>query len=130
MRKPIDMNIDHVNICAPPQLLEKVKNFYCGVLGLTEGFRPTFSKNGYWLYAQGKAIIHLVESTAHYKNEKQGYFDHFALRTNGLTKVLERLKSDQIEYRTNHLPEIGLTQIFCKGPSGTGVEISYLDEPL
>jgi catechol 2,3-dioxygenase-like lactoylglutathione lyase family enzyme len=124
------MYIDHINIAAPSELLEEVKDFYCDVLGLTEGFRPNFSRDGYWLYSGEKALVHLIVSSGHHENEKQGYFDHFALRTTGLAKVLGRLDRFRIEYRTSHIAEIGLTQIFCKDPSGTGVELSFLDEPL
>jgi len=123
------MQLDHINISAPAELLDKVRDFYCDVLGFTEGFRPNFSKDGFWLYSQDKAIIHLVVSSLHHENKKQGYFDHFALRTTGLARVLEQLKAFNIEHTTNHLPEISLTQIFCKDPSGTGVEISFLNEP-
>ncbi|MCP4045157.1 MAG: diguanylate cyclase [Gammaproteobacteria bacterium] len=124
------MQLDHINIAAPAELLEKVRDFYCDVLGLTEGFRPDFSRDGYWLYSEDKAIIHLIVSSRHHENKKQGYFDHFALRTTGMAKVLEQLHAFSIEYRTSHLPEINLTQIFCKDPSGTGVEINFLNEPL
>jgi hypothetical protein len=44
------VHLDHINVCAPPTLLEQVKAFYEEVLGLADGFRPTFSSNGYWLY--------------------------------------------------------------------------------
>ena len=124
------MQLDHINISTPAGLLKKVRDFYCDVLGLKEGFRPNFSKDGFWLYSQDKAIIHLVVSSHHHENEKQGYFDHFALRTTGLAKILEQLDAFNIENRTSYLPEISLTQIFCKDPSGTGVEISFLNEPL
>jgi catechol-2,3-dioxygenase len=124
------MHIDHVNISAPRDLLLKVKDFYCDVLGLAEGFRPKFSKNGFWLYAEGKPIIHLVESLEHHRNETQGFFDHFALQTTGLAKVIEKLDSIGTEYKTSHLPEIGLSQIFLKDPSGIGVELNFLNETL
>ena len=122
------MYIDHINIAAPAELLEQVRDFYCEVLGFTTGFRPNFSQDGYWLYAQEKALIHLVVSSRHHKNERQGYFDHFALRTSVLAKIPEKLNTHGIEYTTNHLSDIGLTQIFCRDPSGTRVEISILDE--
>lgn len=124
------MQLDHINISAPTELLENVRDFYCDVLGLTEGFRPNFSKDGYWLYSEDKAIIHLIVSSSHHRNKKQGYFDHFAMRTSGLAKVLEQLNAFNIEYRISYIPEISLTQIFCKDPAGTGVELSFLNEPL
>lgn len=124
------MHIDHINISAPAGLLLKIRDFYCTVLGLEEGFRPELSSNGFWLYSEGKPIIHLVESTGHYPNENQGYFDHFALQASGLAKVIESLDGAEIQYNIKYLPEIGLSQVFCKDPSGTGVEINFPGECL
>lgn len=122
------MHIDHINISAPAELLLKVRDFYCDVLGLTEGFRPKFSRNGFWLYSEGKPIIHLVESFEHHRNERQGFFDHFALQATGLVKVLEQLNATGIEYKLSYIPEINLSQIFFKDPSGTGVEVNFINE--
>lgn len=122
------MHIDHINISAPADLLLKIRGFYCDVLGFEEGFRPKLSKNGFWLYSEGKPIIHLVESNAHHPSDKQGFFDHFALRASGLAKVLENLDAAGIRYRLNYMQEIGLSQVFCKDPSGTGVEINFPGE--
>ena len=122
------MHIDHINISAPAELLLKVRDFYCDVLGLTEGFRPEFPRNGFWLYSEGKPIIHLVESLEHHRNERQGFFDHFALQATGLAKVLEQLNATGIEYKLSYLPEINLSQIFFKDPSGTGVEVNFINE--
>ena len=119
------MHIDHINISAPFELLQKVRDFYCQVLGLVDGFRPQFPKRGFWLYAGDKPIIHLVESSEHHHNEKQGYLDHVAFQTTGLDSVLEKLNSNGIQYRLSHVPEINLAQIFCKDPSGTGVEVNF-----
>jgi len=53
------MQIDHINIKAPPALLEEVRDFYCEVLGLQEGARPEFASKGYWLYSAAGPIVHL-----------------------------------------------------------------------
>ena len=124
------MHIDHINISAPKELLLKVRDFYCEVLGLTEGFRPNFSRGGFWLYSEGKPIIHLIESTDHYHNEKQGFFDHFALQATGLAKICDNLDAAGIEYKVSYLSQIDMSQIFCKDPSGTGVEINFLNETV
>ena len=124
------MHIDHINISAPMGLLQDVRDFYCDVLGFTEGFRPQFSRAGFWLYSEDKPLIHLFESEEHFSNEKQGYFDHFALRATGITKVLQKLNDSDIKHRTSFLHDIGLTQIFCKDPSGTGVELNFVNELL
>ena len=124
------MHIDHINISAPKELLEQLRDFYCNVLGLREGFRPNLSRPGFWLYAGDNALIHLVESNSHYANDRQGYLDHFALRSAGLPKTLERLRSCNIDYRTSYIAELGLTQVFCRDPAGTGVEIGFPGETV
>ena len=124
------MNIDHVNIKAPPELLREVRDFYCHVLGLVEGFRPKFRSDGFWLYADGKAIIHLSESSGHHGDGIQGSFDHFAIRVDELSPTTERLDKIGLVYTTVQLSEIGLTQLFFKDPAGTGVEVNCLDKSI
>lgn len=124
------MHIEHINISAPMELLIKIKEFYCNIFEIEAGFRPNFSSNGYWLYFDGKAVIHLTHSNEHHQNEKQGYFDHVAFQMKGLKMMIDRLKMLGISYTTDHLPEIGMTQIFFKDPSGTGVEVNFLNETL
>ena len=85
------MHIDHVNICAPKELMEKLKVFYCETLELSVGFRPKFSNHGYWLYAGDKAIVHLSDGNRHLRQDMQGYFDHFAIQTTGLEKLKAKL---------------------------------------
>ena len=124
------MHIDHINISTPPDLLRKVRDFYCNVLGLAEGFRPKLSKHGYWLYSEGKPIVHLVESLDHYPAEKQGYMDHFALQATDLRAVIDKLEATGTRYRMSYLPEIDLSQVFFKDPAGTGVELNFRNESL
>lgn len=124
------MHIDHININAPEQLLREIRNFYCDVLGLTEGFRPSFSRNGFWLYSEDKPIIHLMESLEHHRNEKQGFFDHFALQATGLAGLIEKLDSAGVQYNLSYIPEIDLSQLFCHDPSGTRVELNFPNESI
>ena len=124
------MHIDHINIAAPAELLLKVRSFYCDVIGLTDGFRPEFSRNGFWLYSEGKPIIHLIESLQHFRNEKQGYFDHFALQATGLKKFIDKLEASGTSYKLSYLPDIDLSQVFCNDPCGTRVELNFPGESL
>ena len=124
------MHLDHINIAAPSELLAKTRDFYCDVIGLTVGFRPEFSRKGFWLYSEEKPIIHLIESLEHSWNKKQGYFDHFALQATGLIKVIEKLDNTGIRYRLSYIPEIDLSQVFCKDPCGIGVEINFPGESV
>jgi len=118
------MHIDHINISAPRELLEKIKDFYCGVLGLGEEFRPNFSSGGYWLYSADKAIIHLSEKPDRKGYTESGYFDHFALRTDDLPGVIKKLSAFNIPFKYVHRQDIGLNQVFFKDPADTGVEMN------
>lgn len=122
------MHIDHINISAPKELLEQVKEFYCVIFGLVDGYRPNFSTPGFWLYAGDNAIIHLIESDEHYRNEKQGYLDHVAYKTTGLKDMVNKLNAMQVEYTLNFMPEIQMTQVFFKDPAGVGVEAKFINE--
>lgn len=124
------MQIDHINISAPIDLLRETKDFYCTLFGLAEGHRPNFSRAGFWLYSDGKPLIHLTESNEHFATAKQGYFDHVAFQVTGLEEFLLKLKSLDISYYSDQLFEIGMTQLFFKDPTGTGVEANFLTESL
>lgn len=71
-----------------------------------------------------------MESHEHYPSERQGYIDHFAFQTTGLAQLIEKLDASGTRYRMSYLPEIDLSQIFCKDPAGTGVEINFCNESL
>ncbi len=122
------MNLNHINISGPRKLLEKEKEFFCNVLGLREGYRPDFSSNGYWLYGNEKAIVHLAESEKHYKNEKQGYLDHVAFQSSGLKQLIQNLIKHDIKHKVIYLSEINISQVFFKSPSGIGIEVSFENE--
>ena len=124
------MQIEHINISAPMELLEKLRFFYCELFDLNVGFRPNFRRRGFWLYSGSNPIIHLTESSEHYKNEKQGYLDHIAFQRKGLKELLSKLQIMNIEYTHDSLQEIGMVQVFFNDPSGLGLEVNFLNEAL
>lgn len=124
------MQIDHINIKAPEVLLERVREFYCTVLGLDEGPRPDFPSPGHWLYAQERPLVHLSLGPAAPPRESGGYLDHVAFRTEGLEMFLARLAALDIDYRCSHIPELALTQLFLRDPAGTGLEINFAGEAM
>jgi hypothetical protein len=124
------MHIDHFNISAPAKLLRKEKKFLCEVFDLIEGERPKLSQNGYWLYSKDKALIHLIESNDHYRNEKQGYLDHVAFQLSGLNKLINTLNILSTEYTIKYSVERDMTQVFFKTPAGIGLEAIFLKENI
>lgn len=54
------LELDHYNLSAPRELLERLRVFYTETVGLTVGYRPSFQKFGYWLYAGDHAVFAFV----------------------------------------------------------------------
>lgn len=122
------MQIDHINIKAPPALLEEVRNFYCEVLGLEEGLRPEFSSKGYWLYSAAGPIVHLSVVDESPPASAGGHLDHVAFRTSGLREFVTRLGVLGLDFRRAYIPELDLTQLFFCDPAGTGLEVNFSGE--
>lgn len=122
------MQLDHINISAPIDLLQQVRDFYCAVLGLREGPRPNFSRRGFWLYAGDRPLVHLTESGVRFQSGSQGHLDHVAFRSGNLAGLVERLESSGVSYTKSHLPDSGMTQIFFTDPAGVRVEVNAVDE--
>jgi catechol 2,3-dioxygenase-like lactoylglutathione lyase family enzyme len=122
------MQLDHINIAAPPALLDRVRDFYRDALQLEEGARPDFGVPGYWLYGGGKPIVHLIESEQHHTSDARPYLDHVAFRGEDAAGLAARLQRLGVEYTVNHIESFNLSQVFCRDPAGTGVEVNFFGE--
>lgn len=122
------MQIDHINIAAPFDLLEKIRDFYCSVLDLKDGLRPDFPGRGFWLYSDDKPLVHLSERGERKASHEPGHLDHIAFRSRGLDAMRDRLVSHGIEYRSGFISEFNMTQLFFRDPAGTGLEVNFPDE--
>jgi catechol 2,3-dioxygenase-like lactoylglutathione lyase family enzyme len=130
MAKALRMHIDHINIRAPAALMEAEKAFFCAILGLREGARPDFGNQGYWLYSGDRAIVHLSLGNDDIASRQTGYFDHVAFRSTGLKQFTDSLAQAGIDYSSNFVVEHRMTQLFLKSPSGTGIEVNFIDESI
>lgn len=122
------MKIDHINIAAPIRLLDETRDFYCSALQLEVGPRPDFGIPGYWLYGDGKPILHLIESDNHHAAEKPYHLDHVAFEVRDLSGYTERLDQLKVEYSVRHIPDFNISQVFCHDPCGIGVEANFPGE--
>lgn len=50
----------HNGLRAPRAMIERLRTFYCEVVGLRVGPRPPFCSRGYWLYAGAHVVRHLT----------------------------------------------------------------------
>ena len=116
--------IDHVNIRAPADDIARLKQFYCDVIGLSDGWRPEFQSRGHWLYAG--AIRWCISSKAtrvHGVGAHAGV-DHVSFRSDDLDSFIDRLRLRGIEFQLTRVPTLGHRQLLTRDPLGIGVEIT------
>lgn len=119
--------LDHFTITTSD--LKRSRAFYMDVLGLTEGDRPPLGFPGHWLYAGGRAILHLVGDgdairPGGRESDVQG-FDHIALAARGMTEMADRLKARGVAFETREVPGRPRKQIFFVDPDGVKVELQF-----
>jgi catechol-2,3-dioxygenase len=117
----------HYNLRAPRDLLDRLRDFYCDVVGLTAGPRPPFTSHGHWLYAADHDVLHLSELTTSCFSLQHVHttFDHAAFRATDREGVEKKLRQLEIPFHTDRIPETGQYQIFFKDPAGNGVEMNF-----
>ena len=119
--------IDHINIGT--HRLEETKAFFCGVLGLTDGWRPDFPVGGAWLYAGDGAVVHLVELAEPKGPSREAALDHFAFRIDDYDAILQRLKDAGVRYQAVDIPNTPIRQINIRDLNGVNIELNYRPSP-
>ena len=101
------MQLDHATIVTAD--LDTARRFFVDIAGLTEGPRPPFSVDGYWLYANGRAVLHLIAATsAAMSGRTTPRIDHIAFRLESTTEwqaLLNRLEAAGVGYQTARVPQ-------------------------
>jgi catechol 2,3-dioxygenase-like lactoylglutathione lyase family enzyme len=116
--------IHHVNIRAPALDIAKLRQFYCDIVGLREGWRPPFKSRGHWLYAGPHPVVHLVEGDDGMGKASGGGVDHVAFRCTDLAPMVERLRNTGIGFELTQVPSLGDQQLLFRDPLGIGVELT------
>ena len=104
--------------------LDATRDFYIGLLGLTEGQRPDLGFPGVWLYAGGQAVLHVIAGRP-LPPDPRGVLDHMAFSAKDLPSIAAKLKSRSIAYDLRRQPESATWQLFCLDPSGARVELDF-----
>ncbi len=120
------LSINHIQLVAEKDLVLKLRDFYCDVVGLTEGFRPPFERFGFWLYIEDKDVLHLITpKEGDGRSLQKSSFDHVAFKTANYEAVLKKLKSLNISFEEKPVPGIAVHQIFLNDPAGNRVELNF-----
>jgi catechol 2,3-dioxygenase-like lactoylglutathione lyase family enzyme len=113
--------------------LERTKNFYQEVVGLSVGERPPLPFPGYWLYCGSVPTVHLIG----YREEDPviadgpsypaatGRLDHIAFACDGLDEMRTNLQARDIKFDERVLPKFNMTQLFYLDPDGISVECNF-----
>ena len=113
------MQLDHVNIHAYGQ--EKLRDFLIALLGVEVGPRPPFDVPGYWLYLDGRPVIHTWLKTT---PRGPGWVDHVAFGPCGdPDQKREALRALGFPFRETRLPASDIIQFFVTGPEDVKIEL-------
>jgi catechol 2,3-dioxygenase-like lactoylglutathione lyase family enzyme len=123
------LSINHIQLVAEKDLVIQLRDFYCDVVGLTEGFRPAFERMGFWLYIGDKDVLHLITpKEGDGRSLQKSSFDHIAFKTTNYQGVLQKLKTLNIPFEEKPIPGMTVHQIFLRDPAGNRVELNFDDD--
>ncbi len=130
-------HIEHYLIAADD--MEVTKTWYCDVLGMQEGWHPEFNFPVYWLYLDGKDVVHISQSAKNATDNQKTYLgrtsqntgagtgaiDHIAFRANGLAETMAHLRQLNIDFKERRANGQALYQLFMFDPNGIKVELNF-----
>ncbi len=130
-------HIEHYLIAADD--MEQTREWYCSVLGMEEGWHPDFGFPVYWLYLDGKDVVHITQNAKHATENQKTYLgrtsqntgagtgalDHIAFRAAGLGEMMERLRQHKVDFKERRANGQALYQLFMFDPNGIKVELNF-----
>ncbi len=130
-------HIEHYLIAAED--MERTRDWYRDVLGMEEGWHPDFGFPVYWMYLEGRDVVHIGKSAEHAgENQKTylgrlgqamgagtGAIDHIAFRAKGLNGTMAHLRRHHIEFNERRANGQALYQLFMYDPNGIKVELNF-----
>jgi len=118
------MHLDHVTLVADD--IEAMRRFFVDIAGLRVGPRPPFGVDGYWLYLDGRAVLHLIRSSTPAQHGRPTpRIDHCAFRVDdppAWQALLDRLRAASIPFQSAEVPLTGERQIFVALAPAVSVE--------
>ncbi|MGZ5184600.1 MAG: VOC family protein [Caldimonas sp.] len=117
------VGMNHFTVIAEDR--QKTLDFYVGLLGLAEGYRPDLGFAGAWLYGGApQALLHLYFDRPP-PTQRAGVIDHMAFTASGLKAVKARFDAGGVKYDLRRQAGAGTWQLFCHDPNGAKVELDF-----
>ena len=111
--------------------LARAKDFYGGVLGLREAYRPDLGFAGAW-YELGDGMLHLIvhppTRTLRGTRDIDGRDGHFAMRVSDYDDAVAHLRRHGIEIMERRQNVTPWDQIYFTDPDGNVIELN-VDTP-
>ncbi|WP_077340342.1 VOC family protein [Pseudocolwellia agarivorans] len=125
----MNVRFDHLSLSAKDP--EGIRDFLIDLLGFEIGTRPNLSFNGYFLFSDGKDLVHIFRqapvpqqnSFQPNNSSEQNIVHHVCFFTDNYKEVLNRIEKLSLHYSMNTVPDTHTKQIFVRGPEGLIVEI-------
>jgi catechol 2,3-dioxygenase-like lactoylglutathione lyase family enzyme len=130
-------HIEHYLVAADD--MERTRDWYRDVLGMREGWHPDFGFPVYWMYLEGKDVVHIGRSARNASDNQKTYLgrlaqdsgagtgavDHIAFRAKGLAQTMAQLRRQKVEFSERRANGQALYQLFMYDPNGVKVELNF-----
>ena len=122
--------LDHINLRASGGAFAALRDFYCRIIGLRIGERPSLQSDGLWLYAGNAAVVHLVQAPEESGSPGMATgsgtaLDHMAFGCSNLEEMLRRLGTIGVPHTVQVQSVTGQTLVRLEDPSGLRVELVF-----
>ena len=121
------LSLGHVTVRSAD--FDRTERFYCDLLGMRIGPRPTIAVPGRWFYIGDLAVLHVLPRTAEATTGAGGSFDHFAIAADNLPAFHRRFESAGQHFESRRLADTDTWQVFLTDPDGVRVELSFQMPP-
>ena len=119
--------------------MDRTRDWYCTVLGMEVGPHPDFGFPVYWLYVNGRDVVHIGPSAKHAGEDQKTYLgrtssdtgsgtgaiDHIAFRATGLKAMMAHLRSRAVKFSERRASNEALYQLFLYDPNGIKIELNF-----
>jgi catechol 2,3-dioxygenase-like lactoylglutathione lyase family enzyme len=117
------VGMNHFTVIAEDR--QKTLDFYVGLLGLAEGYRPDLGFDGAWLYGDTpQALVHLYFDRKP-PAQRAGVIDHMAFTARDVKAVKARFDAAGVKYDLRRQTGTGVWQLFTYDPNGAKVELDF-----